>query len=225
MPTSIDDMPPRIARLPRDSRGFPVPKFATWPGGQPDFRFADTEWTRHALTARRCFICGESLGQYLAFVIGPMCAVNRTTSDPPIHLECALYAVKACPFLAFPNRKRDHTNAPDNIKKPPGFMLERNPGVALVWVTKSFRLVRSAAGGAGRLINLGDPTAKYWFRQGRPATLAEVLAAVESGLPHLRKIARDHDGPEGERALEDLIATTIKGIREDSVWASAAAAP
>lgn len=214
----MNDLPARMKRLPLDERGYPVPKFASWENGKPDFRLVPTSWPPRAIAERRCWICGDTLGQYMAFVIGPMCAINRTTSEPPCHRDCAEYAVTHCPFLRFPQRGRDTTNLPDNRIAPPGFMLPRNPGVALIWVTKSYKLVHSAVGGKGLLIRLGPATSATYWSHGRPATLAEVLESVESGLPHLRALAREHDGPEGMRELESLIAATIKQIREDPQW-------
>jgi len=211
-------MPPRIARLPVDSRGYPVPKFASWHDGVPDFRLADTAWVRRAFAENRCWVCGDTLGQYKAFVIGPMCMVNRTTAEPPCHLECAEYSVRACPFLAFPQRKRNMDDLPADRIAPPGLTLERNPGVSLIWVCKTYKLARAHGGNKGVLVTLGEATAKHWYRRGRPATLPEVLDAIETGLPALREIARVHDGPEGVRELEDLIAATFKAIREEPRW-------
>ena len=45
-----------------------------------------------------CFLCGEPLGRFAAFVIGPMgSSINRVSSEPPAHRDCAEYAVRACP--------------------------------------------------------------------------------------------------------------------------------
>ena len=51
---------------------------------------------------RLCWVCGEQLSRYASFVLGPMCCVTQTTADPPMHYECAHYALKACPFLIRP---------------------------------------------------------------------------------------------------------------------------
>lgn len=216
-------LPDRFKRLPIDHRGYRVPRFATWINGQWDFRLADTQWVKTALARRLCFLCGEPLGQFLAFVIGPMCAVNRVTSEPPCHLDCATYAVQACPFMAFPNRGRNAEGLPEKRNAPSGFMITRNPGVVLVWVTRSFEVHRTAKGGKGNMIHLGPATSKAWWSHGRPATLAEVLDSIESGVPALREIARTYDGPDGERELEDMIAATIKDIKE-SPWPETASA-
>src|SRR5438477_249547 len=75
--------------------------------GEPDFRCADKRKFHRALKEKRCWVCGDKLGVHLAFVIGPMCAVNKVTSEPPCHLECAEYSVRICPFLSRPRMRRN----------------------------------------------------------------------------------------------------------------------
>jgi hypothetical protein len=208
--------PARIARLPLDERGFPVPKFVTWINGKADFRLADTQWTRRAMRERRCFLCGEPLGRFMAFVIGPMCAVNRTTSEPPCHKDCAEFAVQSCPFICFPNRDRNPHDLPETKVKPAGYMITRNPGVALVWITKQYEVMASAIEQKhGALLHIGEAVSKSWWCRGRPATRDEVLASIESGIPELQRIARELDGLEGLADLEIEIAKTIKNIQEE----------
>ena len=49
------------------------------------------------------------------------------------------------------------------------------------------------------LFSLGDPEKVEYFAEGRPATRAEILASMESGLPILRDIAAQ----EGNDALQE----------------------
>ncbi len=95
--------PPRIARLPKDERGYPIPAWAlTDAHGRPDFNVLDmARWVRLA-QFRFCGICGEALGRHLAFVGGPKSVANRVFKDLPMHHDCAAYALRACPFLAAP---------------------------------------------------------------------------------------------------------------------------
>src|SRR5215471_20238556 len=99
-------MPERVAKLPRDEKGRPVPWFVAWPDGKPDFRCVDAPKIYIAYRDQLCWICGEKLGKFLAFPIGPMCAVNHIASEPPSHKDCAIYAAMACPFLATPKMHR-----------------------------------------------------------------------------------------------------------------------
>jgi len=198
-------MPARIARLPVDERGYPVPKFVATIDGKPDFRLAKSGWVNRCITGRLCWQCGEPIGRHLAFVIGPMCAINRVSSEPPSHLDCAQFAVKACPFLTQPKRPRNPHGLPEDKFGPGGVMIPRNPGVTLIWVTKRYRLFRSEHGNAGTLIHIGEPEALYWYSHGREATHDEIMASIDSGLPALREVA-EMQGPDAIAALDAEIA-------------------
>lgn len=187
------EMPKRIANLPRTEAGYPVPWFVAWIDGKPDFRVMEADKLRAAIRTHVCWICGETMGAYKAFVIGPMCAVNRVSAEPPSHTDCALYAAKACPFLTNPKQKRRENNLPVEGEDPAGIMIKRNPGVALVWVTRSYELFSDGQGGV--LFRIGNPVAVYWLAEGREATREEVMASIDSGLPTLREMA-ERDGPE-----------------------------
>ena len=96
--------PPRIRTLQTDPRGYPVPYFAaTDPLGHPDFRVVDHDRWQHAVRFRRCGICGEQMGQNVAFVGGPASIESRLFTDLPMHIDCAGYAMQICPFLAAPS--------------------------------------------------------------------------------------------------------------------------
>jgi hypothetical protein len=45
-------------------------------------------------------LCGQLLGKHLFFIGGPLCVVNRLFLDPPMHKECAIFALQVCPHLA-----------------------------------------------------------------------------------------------------------------------------
>lgn len=96
-------MPPRIARLKRDKRGYPVPwNVLIGTDGEPIFTANDSTKHYTALAYRLCPICGEQLGKYLWFVGGPQSAFdpNGWYFDLPAHKECAEYALQVCPHLA-----------------------------------------------------------------------------------------------------------------------------
>lgn len=188
-PARSDIMPASVRRLPRDRRGYPVPWFIEWIDGVPDFRIMDARKLNRIIRGERsCWICGGKLSSRSSYVIGPMCAVNRTTAEPPSHPECALYAVKVCPFLTTPRRSRqdgDHRPLPEGAKgNVAGVMLERNPGVALIWTIKGRPLTRRAPNGI--LFNIGTPVELSWWAHGRPATREEILESIDSGMPALR---------------------------------------
>jgi hypothetical protein len=95
-----DQIPERMRRLPIDERGWLVPWFVAWVDGKPDHRAMDGAKLRDAIKRRLCWNCGQPLGARGAFVLGPMCAVNRTNAEPPNHYECARFAAIACPHLS-----------------------------------------------------------------------------------------------------------------------------
>jgi hypothetical protein len=209
MRPELTDPPPRIAKLPLDRRGYPVPWFVQWVNGEPEFRAMDPAKWRAALQERRCWVCGERLGSYLAFVIGPMCAITRTTSEPPNHRECAQWSVVNCPFLSRPRMvRRQDALTEEWARNVAGEYIDRNPGVAAIWMTRRFTIFRDDRGKP--LIQVGDPTAVEWWCEGHAATRAEVLASVTSGMPLLLAPAEEQDRLEGVGAVRELQAQTAR---------------
>lgn len=191
--------PRNIGRLLRDpKRGVPVPWFVAWIDGQPDFRVIAPGRIEDALRFGLCWVCGQRRGRYSAFVVGPMCAINRTSAEPPSHLDCATYSAMACPFLVNPQRRRRESQMPEGTADPAGQMIRRNPGVALVWVTKKFHLWHDDSGGL--LFDVGQPDSVRWYAHGRDATRDEVWESIESGLPILAGMAEE----EGQGAVAEL---------------------
>jgi hypothetical protein len=182
-----------MRHLPRDQRGFPIPWFvAVVPQtGERDFRIADSDKRVAAVKKKLCWVCGGELGVHKAFVIGPMCAISRTTSEPPCHLECAHFSAIACPFLTRPRMRRNDDGLEEiGAQSAPGDAIARNPGVALVWVTKSFkRFYANPVDPSSWLITVGEPTDVFWYAQGRTATRAEVEESIRTGLPLLEAAA------------------------------------
>jgi hypothetical protein len=203
MTTLAPNLPPLPARfigLPVDHRGFPVPKFVAFINGEWDFRVIKPGYVEECVRRKICWLCGQPLGRWKAFVIGPMCALNRTTAEPPSHLECARFACQACPFLAFPNRKRDGRDMPEGARPPAGTMIARNPGVTCLWITETFRRWRASN---GVLIEIGEAVNVEWWAHGRTATRAEIMASIDTGYPLLMEMAQ-RDGAEAVAELEQM---------------------
>ena len=193
------DMPPEMARLPVDARGYPVPEFVHWIDGLPDFRIIKTGWREECHNKHRCWLCGGFMGKRKWFVIGPMCSVTRTTMEPPSHRLCAEFAAKNCPFLTKPMAKRrDISDIPEKVVD--GMMIERNPGVTLIWETLSYKPFRVDN---GWLITVGPPTAVSAWREGRHASREELWESVDSGLPLLLAEAEK----EGAMAVKEFLKT------------------
>ncbi len=189
MDRMFTDMPERIRSLPRNAKGFPIPYFAEEVDGERDFRVVSIVKMAHAVRNDLCWVCGARLGIYKAFVIGPMCGINRTISDPPSHRDCAVFSAKNCPFLSSPLAKRREAGLPDGGNEAAGFMLKRNPGAVGVWVTKSYRPFRPGRGNDGILFSIGDPIEVTWFASGRAATRDEVNHSIETGFTTLVDLA------------------------------------
>ncbi|MBD2364462.1 hypothetical protein H6G36_25370 [Anabaena minutissima FACHB-250] len=178
-------------------RGFPVPWFVAEVKGVYDFRIIDARKFEPAIKHRLCWVCGQKLGSRLAFSIGPMCAVNRTISEPPSHKECAEWSAKACPFLSQRQDYRRETNLPEGIKEPGGIAIARQPGVTCLWITTKYEVVQLPN---GLIFKIGDPLEVHWFREGRCATREEALESINTGYPILYEMAQK----EGARAIADL---------------------
>jgi hypothetical protein len=191
-------IPEKMKRLPISNQGFPTPWFVGKVDGEYDFRVADPAKLYAAIKRNLCWLCGQPLGVHKVFVIGPMCAVNRISAEAPCHFECADYSVRACPFLSKPRMRRNEVDMPEGATMSESG-IKRNPGVAVIWVTKSFKLIRD---GDSVLFKIGEPERVLWFVQGRTATRSEIDESIRTGLPLLEELA----GAEGPKALEALAA-------------------
>lgn len=200
-------IPARMQRLPMDpTRPYLVPWFVAWIDGRPDFRVIRQGGIEDAVRLNLCWLCGQQLGAFRAFVIGPMCAVNRVSAEPPSHRDCAVYAAQVCPFLTRPTMRRRESGIEEYKGNVAGIMIDRNPGVALVWVTRNYRPF--ADGGGGVLFRIGEPTETLWFAEGRVATGNEVRASIATGLPILREMAQQ-DGEPATAELERLVGNAM----------------
>jgi hypothetical protein len=198
------DIPDRMKNLSIDERGFLVPWFVPYVDGKPEFRGMDGEKFLIAIRHKRCWLCGQPLGRFMVFVIGPMCAVNRVSAEPPSHRDCALYAAQACPFLSQPRMRRNEKDLPEDGTAA-GFALKRNPGCTLLWTTLSYRVFKAPN---GMLLQVGEPESLEYFVEGRKATREEILESMQSGLPLLMQPAIE----EGSDAVAELQAQYAKAL-------------
>ncbi|AWN42714.1 hypothetical protein DK389_22160 [Methylobacterium durans] len=143
-------------------------------------------------------MCGQPLGRFKTFVTGPLCAINGVSAEPPSHKECGEFSAKACPFLSKPRMRRNEKDLLDSSPHPAGQMIDRNPGVALLWTTLAYQAVPVAD---GLLFRVGKPQTLQWFAEGRQAQRAEVLSSLEGGLSLLRAEA-EQEGPPALKELE-----------------------
>jgi len=199
----LPEIPTRLKRRPVE-RGYPVPWFVAFVDGHYDFRVIGAGKIVEAVREKRCWICGDLLGVNLCFPIGPMCAINRVSSEPPSHFECAEWSARVCPFLINKEPERRVSHLLKGVVEPAGCPISRQPGVILLWVTKAFSIVRGSAGPGrgndGVLFRVGDPIKTIWMREGREATREECLKSIESGYPILMDAAKQ----DGHLAIEQL---------------------
>ncbi|MBA3354982.1 MAG: hypothetical protein H0U18_03390 [Pyrinomonadaceae bacterium] len=199
-----EKIPTRMRKLPR-LRGFPVPWFVDRVNGEYDFRVMDGRKFVRAVMEKLCWVCGEPLGRFKTFVIGPMCGINRTSAEPPAHHDCAHYSAKNCPFLTRPNTKRREDEVTEHGIMA-GIGLTRNPGVAGLWTVESYSTFGDGKGGV--LFHIGEPyRCVEWYCMGRLATREEVIDSVASGMPLLLEQCDAEETPiRCKHAAEELIS-------------------
>jgi hypothetical protein len=204
-------MPTLLSKRPTQN-GFVVPWFV-WRDpatGRYDFRITRPGAVQQAAQGGLCWVCGgrlDALDLRRAFVAGPMCCVNRISAEPPMHVACATYAARACPFLVRPHAVRGGRAKPAGAAPLPGH-LDRNPGVAMVWVydvevigaLHVIELPPTDSEQGGWLFQLPEPTKVKWFAEGGPATREQVEASIASGLPLLLDACDMDADPDASRA-------------------------
>lgn len=134
--------PEPIKALPKDRRGYPIFYTARKnEDGSPDFESIDlSRWTQ-VVRERRCGVCGGKITGLVGFVGGPLCMRTRLFMDAPMHLGCAEYALKTCPYLAAPrmapsmrdtDRARIMLETNDSPDRPEWFGLGVTTGYELI---------------------------------------------------------------------------------------------
>ena len=207
-------IPKRMQKLPISKKGFPVPWFVAKVDGEWDFTCVRENGIYVAHMKHLCWLCGEPMGVWKAFTVGPMCVINRISAEPPEHLDCSEYAVKACPFLANPRMRRNDNSAGKQIggKPLPGMALGRNPGASAIYITKDYKPFRV---GEGVLFKMGEPFRVLWYAEGRTATRAEVQHSIDTGY-HFLEDAAKQDGPKAEQELKHYVERAMKYLPKES---------
>jgi hypothetical protein len=125
-------IPERMSLLPRDKRGLPIPfivlRDAT---NTPHFTINDQTKVYRCVVNKLCGICGKPFETFhdsrgrpnprpqnagMTFVGGPMSALHKHGAyiDPPMHHECAEFALRVCPYIA---AKHYDTRIDDRLAK------------------------------------------------------------------------------------------------------------
>jgi len=104
----VIEVPARMAHLPRDARGYPVPVVVKRDeSGRPLFIVNDAEVIQRCIKRKLCSICGARMVREFWFAGGPGSAFDPRGMylDPPMHHECLTFALQTCPYLASPVRR------------------------------------------------------------------------------------------------------------------------
>lgn len=123
----------------------------------------------------RCWLCGTPMGSYKVFILGAAAVVNRISGDPPAHRDCARFLVQAQPEV-----------------------LVAQPELMFLWTTKTYSLMRW---NKSRLLEVGPTMDVSCWLNGRPATRAELDAALET--VHAAFLAHFHAQETFPGAAED----------------------
>jgi hypothetical protein len=161
----VPALPVRMRALPRDAAGQPIPYLLTQLATKAESPLGP-DLALHAIyQQKRCWICGQQLGRYAAFMTDALTSVTRVCRTPPAHHDCAKHAAMV------------------------GLMQPRDLKVSLVWVTRTYDMQTTAN---GHVFVVGDAEQTFWFTEGRTASRDEVMEAMQTGLPKLYAVA--HEG-------------------------------
>jgi hypothetical protein len=103
-------IPDRMKHLKVDPRGFPIPYGVVIDlDGTAHFAVADEFIRQRTIAEGLCSICGTKLFRGRWLIGGPLSAFasNGCFLDPPMHDECAHYALQTCPYIALPRYRRE----------------------------------------------------------------------------------------------------------------------
>jgi hypothetical protein len=164
----MNKFPARIRKLPRDTHGHPIPWFA-WRDaeGQVHITTIDQQKRRWSYQFGICQICGQRLGAYKAFALGPNQVETRTTTEGPAHPGCVRYALRVCPFLSNPNWKRH-----DGTKS-------FNPGKFALWITRDYEIGVLPDGAIAIIV--GEPVSVRWWTAGHQLEKSKFRVSVLDG--------------------------------------------
>jgi hypothetical protein len=183
-------LPPRIARLPVDKRGYPIPwNVLRAEDGTPFFTVNDDRKAWRAVREGLCPICGEHLGRWRWLAGGPRSAFDPGGCylDLPMHRECAEFALATCPYLALP-KYLGRIDVPNPAKLPPEacFLLDETviperPEVFVAVVSEKIELLDR-----GALIPYLKPLRPFvewtYWRHGRQITEDEAMPFLRAAL-------------------------------------------
>jgi hypothetical protein len=187
-------IPERLTRRPRYN-GMIVPYFVSWfkdghqcnentEGAKPSFPVTDYSRLVVCRKQNRCWICGQPMGAYKAFVFGPASAIARSSYEPPSHRDCARYAMQVCPYLI--NPKHTHITEKGYVPKPGEVVLPDvqpgNPGLGVIWITRGYGIEHRDPSRAVCIFTPEEPVYVELWKEGRKATYKEAAEAINKAV-------------------------------------------
>lgn len=116
-------IPEQLADRPKDERGFPITFVTLMVDGKPDFTTIDAEKIVACITGPLCGLCGQDLidvysdkPETVAFIGGPKSIEHHNFLDPPMHEECAAYAMQVCPHIVHDTSRYKKQDFSDGVR-------------------------------------------------------------------------------------------------------------
>jgi hypothetical protein len=162
------EIPFRMKDLPRDTNGYPIPfTMLRTEDGAADFTRHDLAAIGKSIFDQLCSICGQALHTDIWLLAGAKIALNPHGGyiDPAMHKQCAVYALKVCPYLALPSFAKRLPNEVDASHSSVRIITGKPVVFALV-KTCNYHVVTTPQGGTILLPIRPLLDIEYW-REGR----------------------------------------------------------
>jgi hypothetical protein len=157
-------IPRRLPSRPRDPRGFAISWFSLiLPDGSARISVNDSAKRSRALAHRLCWTCGQPLGRFVSFVLGPVQTLSRITTELPSHRECILLCAARLP-ISGQSATRAFGRAVLELLCGYRSPLPDNPGLHALWVTRTYQPEPTPRD--ARIIRIGEPESVTWRRGG-----------------------------------------------------------
>lgn len=177
------NIPKHLSHRPRDKNGLPIPWFTVkgkdgeyTPGMASGYKVVKA--TKEGL----CWVCGEKMGRYEIYVQSMAGVIHQFSTEPPAHLDCAVFTAEHCPFLV-------------NSGKP----------IALYTTTDSYVLNREGQ----PVFILSPPAELKWYHSGRLATRQECIAELEVVMPQILSTAAQSKNKGEELMMKQRLARLL----------------
>lgn len=200
-------IPALMKNLPKDKRGYPIPHTVITKDGVAHFTVNDEARRQRSIAEDKCPICNRKLFRFRASIGGPLSALHPHGAfiDPPMHVECAQYALQVCPYLALPSyiKRIDAGTLKDEIITIDQTMDPRKPDLFLMVVHRDQRYVFWDGTMLVRYIKPTKPYVRieYWNHskqipndEGEQIARAVLQKQLEADYEHLLKEAEATEG-------------------------------